>query len=326
MNSIEILAATSGFGADELDHWGALISTGSGYSVVLIPQKNRPSRRVLSPSVGLDRVLKQLRFGLEFLVGYDVPDEVHGFVRGRGIVTNAQEHLDQDVVLRIDLSDFFGTISRERVELALQASGFDDECAKSVAGVTTVDESLAPGFSTSPFLSNLLFAGTDLALAALAAEVGVRYTRYADDLVFSGGYEAVNDQLRDAVTAVVTGLGWAVNHRKTRFMRRGKAQFVTGLYVGDSSGPHIPRRMKRLLRREVYFANKFGIDDARSHSPTPMNSDRLGGWVHYAAFADPVVGEQIRSDWRQVAPRSHKPGSEESWDDLLDAIGFPDGW
>lgn len=326
MIGIRALSYVSALDAEDLLHWQELVEAGSGYIRMSIPQKRRRRREVFRPSVGLDRLLKQLASGLATVSTYSPPAEVHGFVSGRDIATNAANHLDQDVVLRVDLRDFFGTIDRSMLVEALTDFDFDEDAANAVAGVTLVEGSLAQGFSTSPFLSNLVFANTDGALAELAADEGVAYTRYVDDLTFSGPLATVDDDLLESITTVLDGLGWTVNEGKTRFMRRGKPQYVTGLYVGDSAGPHIPRSMKRLLRREVYYASKFGVHDARVRSPTPIGRDRLNGWVHYAAHVDPVFGASLRAVWSEVPESGYASNAGRDWDEILDDIDFPDSW
>lgn len=326
MIDLPTLAYNSGLDGEEFSHWEHLIASGSGYTKISVPQKHRRRRDVFRPSVGLDRLLKQLVFGLAILSRYAPPPEVHGFVKGRDITTNAARHLAQDVVLRVDLRDFFGTIDREKVVTALRSFDFQKDAADAVAGVTLINGALAQGFSTSPLLSNLVFADTDVEIVKIAADAGVSYTRYVDDLTFSGSLNSVHDELLASITAVLFGFGWSVNPRKTRFMRRGKPQYVTGLYVGDSDGPHIPRSMKRLLRREVYYAGRFGLQDARLRSPTPMQHDRLNGWVHYAAHADPIFGQNLRGAWNSVASRRHGSGAGRDWDEILNDIRFPNGW
>lgn len=311
--------------ADHLEHLRQLILAGSGYSKVSIPQRRRRPREVLMPSVGLDRALKQLRMGIEYTSSYEPLDIVHGFVPGRDIVTNASKHLGRDVVLRVDLADFFGTIDHDMLVSALSDFNLDRGCAEMVAGVAMVDGSLAQGFSTSPLLSNMVFHATDEVLVKLAASEGVTYTRYVDDLVFSGVQARINDDFLGGIESALERQGWRVNPRKTRFMRRGKPQFVTGLYVGDVDTPHIPRSMKRLLRREVYYASRFGIRNARLHSPTPIEAKRLGGWVHFAAHADPAFGVPLRALWREVV-NSEAPPETWSWDSVLDDIEFPSDW
>ncbi|MBM0123431.1 reverse transcriptase family protein [Pimelobacter simplex] len=325
MIDADSLAQASGMTAGYLAHLGDLVQNGTGYSHVVIPQKRRRPREVLIPSVALDRALKQLRIGLEGRSSYEPHDAVHGFVAGRDIVTNASQHLGQDVVLRVDLADFFGSIDRDRLKSSLGSAGFAPSSAEMIANVALVNGALAQGFSTSPLLSNMSFQNTDKMISDLANQKSVTYTRYVDDLVFSGDMYAVTDDLSNAIETLLQEEGWKVNIRKTRFMRRGKSQYVTGLYVGDADRPHIPRGMKKRLRREVYFASRYGLTDARQHSPTPMDPKRLGGWVHFAAYADPVFGLPLRETWR-AAVRSDPPPESRTWDSVLADIGFPEDW
>lgn len=326
MTDLRRLASASALDRDEMTHWASLIACGTGYTRISIPQKRRRPREVVRPSVGLDRVLKQLHLAVWHLSSYYPPPEVHGFVSGRDIVTNATEHLAKDMVLKVDLRDFFGTIDRKRVMTGLSRYGFDEDAASAVAGLTLVEGSLAQGFSTSPYLSNLVFIETDEKISRIALANDVVYTRYVDDLTFSGSFDDVHDAFLSLVSTALSDLGWTVNPGKTRFMRRGKPQYVTGLYVGDGQRPHIPRSMKRLLRREVYYALKFGLQDARLRSPTPMEHDRLNGWVHYAAHADPMFGSHLRDEWESVPTRRHSKGSVRDWKQLLADIDFPDDW
>lgn len=324
MVDIRAVAYASALDVGEFLHWQELVSSGSGYTRMAIPQRRRRPREVLRPSVGLDRLLKQLNFGLASVSGYSPPFAVHGFVKGRDIRTNAAQHLDRDMVLRVDLRDFFGSVDTYRLAKTLARFDFDENAASAILGVTLVNGSLAQGFSTSPLLSNMAFADTDLMLTELATDAGVSYSRYVDDLTFSGSFDEVDDSLLRRITDALESADWNVNASKTRFMRRGKAQYVTGLYVGDASGPHIPRSMKRLLRREVYFAGKFGIDNARLRSPTPMEHDRLNGWVHYAAHADPHFGRNLRDAWGTVDSRRPASRSSANRVQILDEIDFPE--
>lgn len=324
---VETLASASYMkSAEVLVHWGEmLLIEGLGYTRITVPQKRRRPREVLRPSLGLDRVLKHLRLGLASTSGYEAPTEVHGFVQGRGTVTNAACHLGQDVVLKIDIKDFFDSIGSERIRSGLTRLGFTDECAKLVASVTQVDDKLAQGFSTSPLLSNMAFLATDESLATFAQTRGVTFTRYVDDLAFSGVKDAIDDGFLESLEVILGTLGWRINPAKTRFMRRGGPQFVTGLYVGDQAGVHIPRPMKERLRRELYFAERFGVSDARKRSPKPMQISRLAGWVHYAAHADPAFGLPLRDRWQRIAPAldPYVPGPD--WE-LLSDIEFPGDW
>src|SRR6202042_746067 len=123
--------------------------------------------------------------------------------------------------------------------------------------IVTIAGKLPIGISTSPYLSNLAFLSTDRSLAEYAQSEDLSFTRYADDLTFSGG--VANRHLED-IERILDVAGWSVNTRKTAFMRRGGPQYVTGLYVGESDRPRIPRKIKRRMRWILHMISKFGYD------------------------------------------------------------------
>jgi RNA-directed DNA polymerase len=99
-------------------------------------------------------------------------------VKKRGILSNARVHLGQKVVLRLDIRRFFESISLQQVKSALQAGGLDEDSALLLGRCTTLDGYLPVGFSTSPFLANLVFDPTDSVLRSFASEHSLNYTRY----------------------------------------------------------------------------------------------------------------------------------------------------
>ncbi|WP_194944441.1 reverse transcriptase family protein [Aeromicrobium yanjiei] len=326
MTTTRDLATHGGPSPQQYPFWAAVLAAGHGYSTLAISKrKRREPRVVLRPNVGLDRFLKQVSTALVAGLDFAPHDAVHGFVAGRGIVSNAAQHLSQDVVLKLDLRDFFGSVRREPLTTALVQAGLDEPTASEVAAVVTVNGSLPQGFSTSPLLSNVAFDPTDDAIQAIAASRGATYSRYADDLTFSGTNGAVDDTLLSDVVSALEHQGWIVNPGKTRFMRRGRAQYVTGLSVDTADGPHVPRVFKQNLRREIYFATRYGISDARVRSPQPLRESQLHGWVEFLAHVEPHRRAELREAWKIIAPR---PSARrvELWDELLDDIDFPANW
>ncbi len=173
----------------------------------------------------------------------------------------AGRHVGAKSVLAIDLKDFFGQISYERVSSSLFESRFDSEVCAWIEGTCFVDGVLPFGFRTSPTISNQAFHTMDGIIEGLASRHGVVYTRWVDDLTFSGA--GVGDELLSDITGALEENGWAVNERKTRFMRR--SPYVLGLYVGpDVDQPRLPRRLdtaycwKATITRNVGGAFRAG--------------------------------------------------------------------
>jgi RNA-directed DNA polymerase len=148
-------------------------------------------------------------------------------------------------------------------------------------------------------LSNLAFLGTDRSLAAYARSEGLSFTRYVDDLTFSGD---VTDRHSTDIARILDDAGCSVNTRKTAFMRRGGPQYVTGLYVGESDGPRIPRALK------------FGGENEG------MYRRRLLGWPCYIAAVEPNVGFPLLREFDRLVPEGDDEelhGYEEDLYDLL---------
>jgi len=179
---------------------------------------------------------------------------VHGFWKGRSIRTFATPHVAQHVVLKMDLRDFFPSIPRPRVQAIFRTMGYPEAVADRLGGICTnatprdawpreaVEERavyarahVPQGAPTSPALANLCAYRLDCRVSGLANAAGARYTRYADDLAFSGGeeFERGVDRFSTHAAVIASEEGFDVHHRKTRVMRRGVRQHLAGLVVNE---------------------------------------------------------------------------------------------
>lgn len=323
MTSFSDLRQAGGIHEQHIRDMSNMFQSGSGYAMRKIRKRGGSLRTIYRPSLQHDRLLKQLSEVLPKLTRYCPPNCVHGFVKGRGTFSNATQHLGARVVLNVDLRNFFPNISTAMVEQSLIEEDFDPDLACVVARATTIDGGLAPGLSPSPFLSNLVFLPTDNLLSEIAKDLRLTYTRYADDLTFSG-VEA-DDSTLSIIRGQLERYGWSLNDKKTRFMRRGGAQYVTGLYVGDPEQPHIPRRIKRLLRQQAYFVSKYSYRDAKRWDPTMLPWPRLSGLASYASALHPDRAAQLHEQLGE-ARQHRKPVSEthdDAWDTFLGELDLP---
>ena len=209
----------------------------------------------------------------------------HGFLGGHSVRTNAEPHVGKDVILRLDITDFFGTIHFGRVRGLLIALGYGYPVATVLAALMTeavrqpvvvgetrffppVGPRTCPqGAPTSPGLSNAVVVKMDRRLAGLARRYGFAYTRYADDLTFSGNDIAGAHALRLLAARVVEEEGFAVNQRKTQIRRNGSRQMVTGVVVNDVLG--LSRQDRRRLRAAIHH---YRQSTRRRQRRTPRNS------------------------------------------------------
>jgi hypothetical protein len=183
----------------------------------------------------------------------DLPEAVHGFRRGHNLVTNATPHAGKEIVVNADIRDFFPNTSRNAVflvSLGLAGGMISAQAAGFVADICCQDGVLPTGSPSSPVIANLVLSRVDKSLQSACDAKGVSYTRYADDLTFSGGFEAV--RMLGFATRLLEQEGYNIHPRKVNIFRRGRRQMVTGLAVNER--PTLPRAIRRGIRAVVHAA------------------------------------------------------------------------
>ena len=258
-------------------------SIDSAYAVYPIKMKGK-TRWIEAPNHSLMDLQRLLLHKLFYRIA---PNEcAHGFVRGKSIVSNAAAHVGKPWLVTLDIKDFFPSISRQQVKTALEPH-FAETCeADLVSKLVCRKEHLPQGAPTSPHLANLVFRPTDVKLADHALNGEWTYTRYADDLTFSGNGNP--QEILRQVTTTIHEAGFNVSKRKTKIRSRHQRQVVTGLVVNQKLG--IPKPTRRRLRAAFHNAKKKGAE-------IDLNElNRLHGQLSFAAFVDPLVYAQQRSD------------------------------
>jgi RNA-directed DNA polymerase len=242
-----------------------------------IPKKSGGTREITAPTDELKAV--QRRVLSRVLGRLRAHACATGFERGHSIVTHARAHVGQDVVIKLDIRDFFSNTKAKRVEAYFRRIGWDAEAARALTRLTTYEGKLPQGAPTSPRLSNLVNHRLDARLAGLARACGMAYSRYADDITFSGpawrpSKEAnakvahANDVIH--ATKVILELeGYALHtEKKLRLARRHDRQLVTGLVVNRTV--NIPRKTRRRLRAVEHHL--------KTGRPATMTPEQLEGW------------------------------------------------
>jgi hypothetical protein len=291
------------------------VATRTHYVRFEVPKKSG-GKRVLSAPHRTLKAAQQWLFR-EVVSRLPVESPAHGFVPARGIVTNAAEHVGRAVVVNLDLEEFFPSITFPRVRSVFHRAGYSPavatvmsllctECPRQpvtyggvLYWVATGPRGLPQGACTSPGLSNQVARRLDKRLGGLARKLGATYTRYADDLTFSGGAE-LNERvgyLMARVRHLAAEEGFAVNEKKSRVLRRNAAQQVTGLVVNDR--PAVPRKEVRRLRAILHAARRDGLD-AQNRTGHPDFRAWLLGRIAFVNMVRPDVAAKLLSAYRAV--------------------------
>jgi RNA-directed DNA polymerase len=248
------------------------------YDSFFIPKKSGEQRAILSPCPSLKIIQQKLNYIFSLI--YEPKICVHGFVRGRGIVANAEAHMGRrrNYVFNIDLRNFFPSINFGRVRGMFIAWPYllPANVATILAQICCFDNQLPQGAPTSPMISNMICARLDSELLTLAKKYRCVYTRYADDITFSTSVarfprallitdrstDQIQFELGSELKNIILSNGFDVNLSKIRLKSRDRRQEVTGLTVNDF--PNVSRKFIRQIRAMLHAWEKFGLTAAEA--------------------------------------------------------------
>lgn len=291
------------------------------YNTFEIPKRSGGTRTIAAPCDQLKRVQRNLATVLQDCLDEinaarlrsdldPKPDRIaHGFKRRRSIITNAIPHRGQAFVFNVDIADYFGSINFGRVRgFLLKDSNFalPAPVATVLAQIACFKGALPQGSPCSPVFSNLIGHILDIHLARLAKEVGITYTRYADDLTFSTNKAHFPHQIAQPVVPqahywqvgaklhhLVDMCGFQLNAAKTRMQYAASRQMVTGLVVNRKiNAPVEYRRTVRAMLHSYVCKGSFEIatqtvakDGKTTETRAAGTADQLRGMLEFAVYA-----------------------------------------
>ncbi|WP_284037068.1 reverse transcriptase family protein [Neobacillus sp. 114] len=229
-----------------------------------VSKRNGNLREVWKPNYKLKTIQKWILKNI--LNKIKVSACAHGFVKNKSILTNAEVHRHQEPfwVFSTDIKEFFPSIKHKEIKKIFMEIGFSDAISEAFCLLTTANGRLVQGFPTSPMLSNIFFREIDKELQQIASRYNIRYSRYADDITFSGaqkkGYLTLVKKIKEMVTILLSKYSLVINDEKTRLMRNKHTKIVTGLVV-TPQGVRIPQKYIRRLNKEIYYCQKFGVNE-----------------------------------------------------------------
>ncbi len=282
--------------------------TSPHYVTFGVPKRSGGQRLIHAPKTRLKALQRTLH---ETLVS-KLPQgpAAHGFRSGRSVATNARPHVGKAVVIKLDLADCFPSIHFGRVRGLLIALGYSYPVATALAVLMTeaprqpveVEGTVfhvpvgprvcVQGAPTSPGLCNAVLARMDRRLAGLARKHEFAYTRYADDLTFSGDAADKAKMLVAVAAKIVREEGFRLNRKKTRILRRAQRQRVAGVVVNEQAG--LSRHDRRRLRAAIHQLKRDG------QPADPQAVRRLAGKLAYLHMLNPDQAAPLMAAFREV--------------------------
>ncbi len=247
------------------------------YSYYLIKKKKGGFRRIVAPYKDLKFLQSWIKENI--LDKIDASQQATGFIKGKSILHNAKNHENSNVILNLDLSNFFETITEKRVYGIFSSLGYSKNLAVEFAKICTAqmskekydelppekqeyfkeiyqlkDSVLVQGAPTSPNLSNLVCRRLDLRLSKLGNKLGINYSRYADDITFSGNENNLPNI--KILKKIIEDENFKINWNKVGKYKKGQRQIVTGLLVDGKV--RVPKNFKKEIYRHLHFCSKYG--------------------------------------------------------------------
>lgn len=229
-----------------------------------IRKKSGGWREIKAPTYQFSFILKALSIALDAV--FEPDSAAMGFTTGKSVVSNADVHVGHNYVFNIDLKDFFPSIPQARVwgRLKVKPFNFSPEIAAVIAGLCcTYNEQqgknvLPQGSPVSPLLTNAICNRLDYRMKGVAKRFGLHYSRYADDMTFSSMHNIYQEgsKFRKEILKIIKEEGFIINDKKTRLLKTGTRQEVTGLTVNDKA--NVSRKYVQELRWLIHNWEKFG--------------------------------------------------------------------
>lgn len=252
------------------------------YHPVVISKKSGGRRKLLVPDALLRTIQRNLLHHV--LEEFQISEFACAYKKGTSIVDNARPHVGAKLVLKLDIQDFFDQITWILVyQNAFPGTHFPPAIRKMLTEFCCVRGRLPQGAPTSPTVSNLVMRPFDVHMGEWCREREIRYTRYCDDLIFSGVF-APEEVIRK-VRGFLQVYGFELNRKKTRVLGRGNAQSVTGIVVNEKA--QVSRAYRRKLRQEVYLFDRYGIKTEEGPKNDEKERMRLLGKMRYVLSVNP---------------------------------------
>lgn len=224
------------------------------YKIYKIKKKNGQYRTIYEPNSILKHIQKQILINI--LNNKSISKYAKAYHKGIQLKENAIPHVNKEMILKLDIQNFFENISfLDIYNSCFSIEYFPQSVGMILTYLCTYDNHLTQGSPTSAYISNLVMKDFDEELGNWCEMMNISYTRYSDDMTFSGKFNASEVIIK--VRKMLYKLGLELNNNKIHIVHRYSSQNVTGIVVNEKLQVNIKYRNK--IRQEIYYINKFGL-------------------------------------------------------------------
>lgn len=271
----------------------------SHYHTFFIPKRNGDKRLISAPKDHLKTIQKTIL--RKILERVPVHPSARGFKRQSSIISNAHRHIGKEIVVKMDIKDFFPSITYERVKGIFVNLGYPEGVAEALTELTTYKWRLPMGAPTSPYLSNIIAVRMDKRFTGLAEKMDFTYSRYADDLAFSSKDGNLKRHI-PFFKEIIKDEGFEVNEQKIVIARKGGRQKVTGVVVNRKV--NVEKKDYKRLRAVIHNCKKGNLktEMAKWGASNPGEfKNTLCGHINFVKMVNREKGEKLLHGFTQIA-------------------------
>ena len=261
---------------------------GSLYTHFEIPKKSGGKRVIEAPCDRLKKIQRWIKD--EIIDSFSPSEYATGFRKGISIVDNARPHIGKELVINFDIKDFFPSVTYAEVLRLFVYMGYRLDVAHLLTKLCTNDNNVLPqGSPASPSISNLVLLKLDKRLSTLAKSINCDYSRYADDITFSGNKSIKS--IIPLVQRIIVEEGYTVNERKIRLQYANQRQEVTGLIVNTKLA--VSKDITNEIEKAIYYCKKYGVTSHMKHIGCDKHfyREHLYGIAYFIKMVNPQKGE-----------------------------------
>ncbi len=274
------------------------------YETVYITKANGKMREINKPDIGLKSFQKSVYKNI--LLHIPTSDYAVAYKKGASIKNATAVHIGKPMILKLDIKNFFGSILYKNVQEMFLKQGYDYFMATTLATLCCYKGRLPQGTPTSPAISNIIMKDFDNKVACFCNTRNIAYTRYSDDMTFSGDFD--KNEIIFFVESKLSKLGFKLNHKKTKLIKQGQRQTVTGVVVNEKQ--QLPKGYRKQIRQEIHYCQKYSVKSHILHTNLTdyirPNGDvyykeyllNLYGRINYAIQINPVDVEML--DYKSI--------------------------
>lgn len=238
-----------------------------------------------------------------------------GGVEGGSLKQNAQRHLGNKNILKLDIKSFYPSITPLMVKRAFLSLGMSQDCSDLLTEIVTVDSHLPQGFNTSPKLSALVLYPLDRQIYKLAKQNSWSYTYWIDDITISANTPI--QPFRKIIFSIIERHGFKVNEEKTKFVNKRERMIITGIVINKKI--NVPKNKRQEIRQIIFYLKKFGINNYLIKKDLQINKENvkklkqeIEGKIRYVKSINVELGNKLMKEFKMIDWRLKSVGLQKN--------------